>query len=217
MSSQIEINKKIISYLQNNAYRSDKIIKDFIDETKELGSVSKMQISPEQGKFLEIITSISNAKQCLEIGRFTGMSALCIARGLKKGKLYSVDNSNEFTLLAKKYWEKAEVSHKIESLVGEGIEIMQSFIDRKFSFDLIFIDADKANYNNYFELSLLLVPEGGIIILDNMLWSGKVADENIIDKQTSAIRNLNEKILKDSRIDFSLLPIADGLSIIQKK
>ncbi len=218
MSTQTEINKNLVQYLQKVGYRDDKIINDLAHETSKLGSVSQMQIAKEQGQFLEIITKISNANSCLEIGRFTGMSTLFIARGLsEKGKIITIDNSDEFLSLAKKYWDLDNVSAKIESIIGDGVEVMQSMIDRQHSFDLIFIDADKNNYPNYYELSLNLIPPNGIIIIDNMLWHGDVANENKNDSQTNTIRDLNLKIQKDNRVEFSLLPLSDGLSFIRKK
>ena len=218
MSNQTEINKNLVQYLQKVGYRDDKIINDLAHETTKLGSVSQMQIAKEQGQFLEIITKISNANSCLEIGRFTGMSTLFIARGLsEKGKIITIDNSDEFLSLAKKYWDLDNVSAKIESIIGDGVEVMQSMIDRQHSFDLIFIDADKNNYPNYYELSLNLIPSNGIIIIDNMLWHGDVANENNNDSQTNTIRDLNLKIQNDNRVEFSLLPLSDGLSFIRKK
>ena len=217
MSSQIEINERLVKYLQSVGYRDDKIINDLANETLKLGSVSQMQSAKEQGQFLEIITKISKAKSCLEIGRFTGMSTLFIARGLPKtGKIITIDNSDEFLPLAKKYWDLDNMSSKIESIIGNGVEVMESMIDRQHSFDLIFIDADKNNYPNYYELSLSLIPSNGIIIIDNMLWHGDVADKNKDDSQTNTIRDLNLRIQKDTRVEFSLLPLSDGLSFIGK-
>ena len=218
MSTQIEINKKLVSYLQTVGYRRDPIIDELVKETKELGNLAQMQIAPEQGQFLEIIVAISKAKKCLEIGRFTGLSTLCMARGLPDdGKIISIDNSDEFSSLANKFWKQADIQHKIESVIGQGVEVMQSYVDRQFSFDLIFIDADKNNYPHYYELSLELLPSNGIIMIDNMLWGGDVVDLSIKDTQTETIRSLNAKIQKDERVHFSLLPVSDGLSFIRKK
>ena len=218
MSTQIEINKNLIKYLEATGYRSNQIVDKLVDETLSLGGVAQMQIAPEQGQFLEIIVKISQAKNCLEIGRFTGLSSLCIARGLPlRGKLVAVDNSDEFLTMAEKYWEMAKVNSKIESIIGAGVEVMQSMIDRQHYFDFIFIDADKNNYPNYYELALQLLKSNGIIIIDNMLWGGDVADLSIKDTQTETIRSLNEKIQKDERVHFSLLPLSDGLSFIRKK
>ena len=218
MSTQLEINSDLIKYLQDVGYRKDSVVDELETETKELGKVAQMQIAKEQGQFLEIIVKISNAKSCLEVGRFTGLSTLFMARGLPTdGKIMTIDNSDEFLPLAKKYWDKAGVASKIESIIGSGAEVMQSLIDRQHSFDLIFIDADKKNYPNYYELSLRLLPSNGIIIIDNMLWHGDVADVSKNDSQTKKIRELSVKINQDERVEFSLLPLSDGLSFIRKK
>ena len=218
MSTQIEINKQLVKYIQTIGYRQDPIIDELVKETKALGNVAQMQIAPEQGQFLKIIITIAKSKKCLEIGRFTGLSTLCMAKGLPDdGKIITIDNSDEFLPLARKFWEKENILHKIESVIGNGVEIMQSYIDRQFSFDLIFIDADKNNYLHYYELSLELLPSNGIIIIDNMLWGGSVADPLNEDNQTKTIKLLNEKIHNDQRIEFSLLPLSDGLSFIRKK
>ena len=217
MSTQIEITQNIVNYLSKNGYRSDPIIDELVKETNELGSVAQMQIAPEQGQFLEMIVRLIGAKNCLEIGRFTGLSALCIAKGLTtSGNVVTIDNSSEFLAVAEKYWKKKGVENKIDSVIGEGVEVLQSLLDRQKHFDLIFIDADKNNYNNYYELSLKLISSNGLIIIDNMLWRGEVANPTIIDKSTVAIRTLNKKILEDTRVEFCLLPLADGLSFIRK-
>ena len=218
MSMQIEINSNIVKYLASNGYRSDPIIDELVKKTKELKGIAQMQIAPEQGQFFEIIVKLLGVKKCLEIGRFTGLSTLCLAKGLPDdGKIISIDSSDEFLSIAEKYWSKAGVLNKIESIIGQGTDVMQSYIDRQFYFDLIFIDADKNNYFNYYELSLKLLQTNGLMIIDNMLWSGDVADLNNKDKQTETIRSLNKKILIDNRVEFSLLPLADGLSFIRKK
>ena len=218
MSTQIEINSDLVKYLTSIGYRSDSIIDELVKKTKVLGDIAQMQIAPEQGQFLEIIVKLLKVTKCLEIGRFTGLSTLCMAKGLPyDGKIISIDNSEEFLPLAKTYWEKAGVQNKIESIIGEGVDVMQSYIDRQFFFELIFIDADKNNYSSYYELSLQLLQTNGLIIIDNMLWGGEVADSFNKEKQTNCIRSLNNKILKDHRVEFSLLPLADGISFIRKK
>ena len=218
MSTQITVDLNLVKYLEKVGYRYDPVIDQLVKETAALGSVAQMQIAPEQGQFLEMIAKISKSNKCLELGRFTGLSTLCIAKGLpKKGSITTIDNSNEFLPIAQKYWQIAGVSNKIDSIMGAGLEVMQSFIDRQYFFDLIFIDADKNNYPNYYELSLALLRSNGIIIIDNMLWHGDVADESKKDAQTNTIRDLNKKIQTDERIEFSLLPLSDGLSFIRKK
>ena len=218
MSTQLEINEDLIKYLQDQGYRKDVVVDELEKETKAFGKVAQMQIAKEQGQFLEIIVKISKSKSCLEIGRFTGLSTLYMARGLPSdGKIVTVDNSEEFLSLAKKYWDKDGLTSKIESIIGAGTEVMQSLIDRQHIFDLIFIDADKNNYLNYYELSLSLIPTNGVIIIDNMLWHGDVANNSKNDSQTKTIRDLNHKINSDERVEFSLLPLSDGLSFIRKK
>ena len=218
MSTQIEINSHLVNYLKKMGYRSNSIIDELVKATKALGDIAKMQISPEQGQFLEIMVKITKAKKCLEIGRFTGLSTMCMAKGLPEdGKIIAIDNSEEFLSLANKFWKKANVQNKIESVIGEGVDVMQSYIDRQFYFDLIFVDADKTNYPNYYELSLELLPPNGIMIIDNMLWGGDVADTFNNDTLTKTIRSLNTKIQQDERVEFSLLPLSDGLSFIRKK
>ena len=218
MSTQITVDQDLVKYLEKVGYRSDTVIDQLVKETAALGSVAQMQIAPEQGQFLEIIVKISQSNKCLELGRFTGLSTLCMAKGLpEKGSITTIDNSDEFLAIAQKYWQKAGVSNKIDSIIGVGVEVMQSFIDRQYFFDLIFIDADKDNYPNYYELSLPLLRPNGIVIIDNMLWHGDVADDTKTDKQTRTIRNLNQSIQSDERVDFCLLPLSDGLSFIRKK
>ena len=218
MSTQITVDKDLVKYLEKVGYRSDPVIDQLVKETAALGSVAQMQIAPEQGQFLEIIVKISQSNKCLEIGRFTGLSTLCMAKGLPEtGSITTIDNSDEFLPIAQKYWQMAGVSNKIVSIIGAGAEVMQSFIDRQHFFDLIFIDADKNNYPNYYELSLPLLRPNGIVIIDNMLWHGDVADDTKKDKETRTIRNLNQSIQSDERVDFSLLPLSDGLSFIRKK
>jgi len=218
MSTQITVDQDLVEYLEKFGYRSDPVIDQLVKETAALGSVAQMQIAPEQGQFLEIIVKISQSKKCLEIGRFTGLSTLCMAKGLpEQGVVTTIDNSDEFLPIAQKFWRMAGVFNKIDSIIGAGVEVMQSFIDRQHFFDLIFIDADKNNYPNYYELSLLLLRPNGIIIIDNMLWHGDVADDAKTDKETRTIRTLNQFIQSDERVNFSLLPLSDGLSFIIKK
>jgi len=218
MSKQIEINQNVVNYLSSKCCIVDEVTDELVKKTQALGNVARMQIASEQGKFIEILVKSINAKKCLEIGRFTGLSALCMAKGLPDdGKVLTIDNSTEFEEFAKKFWAKAGVQQKIESIIGEGVEVLQSLSDRQKFFDLVFIDADKNNYENYYELSLRLLSSNGLILIDNMLWGGDVADLSITDESTESIRSLNNKIFNDSRVECSLLPLADGLLFIRKK
>ena len=218
MSNQIIINKKLVDYLQKTCYRPNKIIDQLIQETQSLGNIAEMQIAPEQGQFLEMIVKISKASKCLEIGRFTGLSTLCLAKGLQEdGKVTTIDISDEFLDLSIKYCKLAHVDKKINSIIGSGVEVMQSMIDRQDFFDLVFIDADKNNYPHYYELSLQLLHQNGIILIDNMLWHGDVADENVKDDTTKIIRDLNLMVQQDQRVNFTLLPFSDGILFVAKK
>ena len=218
MSTQIEITKNLVKYLSQNGYRDDPIIEELIKETKETGKLYQMQIAPEQGQFLEIIAKLIKAKKCLEIGRFTGLSTLCLARGTSEdGTVFTVDNSEEFLKIAEKYWNKANVNKKIKSFIGTGINILNKLNLEKEYFDLIFIDADKKNYDDYYELSLNILKSNGLLIIDNVLWKGNVADKNNIDETTIIMRLLTKKIKEDNRVEFTLLPLADGVLFVRKK
>ena len=218
MSNQIIINEKLVNYLKKTGYRSDKITDQLIHETQLLGNIAQMQIAPEQGQFLEMIVKISKASKCLEIGRFTGLSTLYIAKGLPDdGKITTVDISDEFLDLSMKYWKLVELDKKIDSIIGSGVEVMQSMVDRQDYFDLVFIDADKNNYPHYYELALQLLPQNGIILIDNMLWHGDVANENVKDETTQTIRDLNLMVQQDQRVNYTLLPFSDGILFITKK
>ncbi len=218
MSNQITINKKLVDYLQKIGYRSDTITDQLIQETQLLGNIAQMQIAPEQGQFLEMIVKISKASKCLEIGRFTGLSTLYIAKGLPDdGKITTVDISDEFLDLSMKYWKLVELDKKIDSIIGSGVEVMQSMVDRQDYFDLVFIDADKNNYPHYYELALQLLPQNGIILIDNMLWHGDVVNENVKDETTQTIRDLNLMVQQDQRVNYTLLPFSDGILFITKK
>ena len=215
MSTQLEINENLIKYLQDVGYRKDAIVDELEKETKALGNVAQMQIAKEQGQFLEIIVKTSKAKSCLEIGRFTGLSTLYMARGLpSNGKIFTVDNSDEFLQLAQKYWEKDGLTSKIKSIIGSGTDVMQSLIDRQHSFDLIFIDADKNNYPNYYEKTKKLLKNGGLAVYDNMLWNGEVLNPK--DKETQAIIDTAKLINSNPKLEQLLLPVRDGVMIYRK-
>ena len=208
----------MVNYLKKTGYRSDKITDQLIHETQLLGNIAQMQIAPEQGQFLEMIVKISKASKCLEIGRFTGLSTLYIAKGLPDdGKITTVDISDEFLDLSMKYWKLVELDKKIDSIIGSGVEVMQSMVDRQDYFDLVFIDADKNNYPHYYELALQLLPQNGIILIDNMLWHGDVVNENVKDETTQTIRDLNLMVQQDQRVNYTLLPFSDGILFVIKK
>ncbi len=193
---------------------TDPILEELTAETAALGDFSGMQISPEQGSFLTILVAALNVQTAVEIGTFTGTSALCIARGLgQNGKLHCFDKSDEWTQIARNFWQKAGVADKIELHLGDARENLQ-ILEGK-TLDFAFIDADKGGYDAYFEAILPLLRPGGVVIFDNMLRNGRViAPENAEDQ---ALITLNAKLATDSRVESVLLPIADGLNLCRKK
>jgi predicted O-methyltransferase YrrM len=180
----------------------------------------EMQIAPEQGPLLAMLVQLLGAKNCLEVGTFTGYSSLWVASVLPpEGKLICCDVSEEYTALARKYWEKTGLAARIDLRLGPAIDTLATFLasGRAGSMDYAFIDADKVNYDAYYEACLKLLRPGGLIAIDNTLWDGKVADARINDPDTIAIRELNEKLHADTRVSLSFLPFADGLTLALKR
>jgi len=193
---------------------NDPLIDELTDATRTLGGFAGMQIAPEQVTFLSLLVSALGVKRAIEIGTFTGTSAISIARGLPEdGKLLCLDRSDEWTQIARRFWVKAGVDHKIELRIGDGKELLAQLGDE--SFDFAFIDADKGGYDAYYEAILPRLRPGGVILFDNMLRDGRVADPQ--NEEDHALRNLNLKLAADSRVQAMLLPIADGLNMARKK
>jgi predicted O-methyltransferase YrrM len=179
-----------------------------------------MQVAPEQGQLLKLLIQLTAARRVLEIGVFTGYSSLCMAEAMPPGgKLVACDHNEEWTTIARRYWREAGVLDRIDLQLGPALETLQKLNDggETGSFDLIFIDADKTNYRNYFEQSLQLVRAGGLIVVDNVLWGGSVVSDDDQSPDTVAIREFNRNLHEDSRIDLSLVPIGDGLSLARKR
>lgn len=182
--------------------------------------MGQMQIAPEQGQFMALLVQLIGAKKTLEIGVFTGYSSLAVALALPDdGKIIACDISEEYTSMARHYWQLAGVADKIDLRIAPALETLDDLINQgeSGSFDFAFIDADKSNYDNYYERALKLVRKGGLIAIDNVLWSGRVADPEIQDNRTQKIRDFNQKLHADSRVNLSLVPIADGLTLAMKK
>ena len=184
---------------------------------KNFGNAATMQISPDQGAFLQFIIKSSNIQNCLEIGTFTGYSALTMALALpENGSIISLDIDKKNTDIAKKYWSKHSVGKKIDFILAPALKTMDEFVNLDKTFDLIFIDADKKNYKNYFLKSLELTEKDGIIIIDNTLWKGKVADKSANDDKTNSIKEFNTFIRDFKGTENMILPIADGMTICRK-
>ena len=214
IENSAELQKYIFTYGVNE-HPLQKEIREYTE--KNLGDSAIMQISPDQGALLQFVIKSSNIQNCLEIGTFTGYSALTMALALpENGSIVSLDIDKVNTDIAKKYWSKHSVGKKIDFILAPALETMEEFINQDKMFDLIFIDADKKNYKNYFLKSLELLEKDGIIIIDNTLWKGKVFDLNITDDQTNSIREFNSFVRDFKGIDSMILPIADGMTICRK-
>jgi len=189
------------------------------EETRELPN-GTMQISVEQGLFMELLIQLMGAKKVLEVGVFTGYSALTVATALPEdGKLIACDVSEEWTSIGRKYWEEAGVAHKIDLRIAPAVDTLDALLaeGQAGTFDFAFIDADKPNYDAYYERILQLLRPNGLIAIDNTLWYGKVADEAVQDESTVALRTLNAKLCADPRVTLSVLPIGDGLTLALKR
>lgn len=215
----LNLTDTIYTYLLEHSLRESTLLRQLREETATL-EMARMQISPEQGQFLNLLVKLLGARQAIEIGVFTGYSALCMADALPgDGRLVACDINREWTDIARRYWKEADVHQKIELLLAPADKTLQKLIDNgnANSFDFAFIDADKGNYFKYYELCLKLIRRGGVIAIDNTLWGGDVADPAVTDEDTVAIRELNDALHSDSRVDISLLPIGDGLTLALKR
>lgn len=213
------LNSQLYEYLLSVSLREPEILRQLREETSKL-PMAKMQIAPEQGQFMALLVQLLGAKKTLEVGVFTGYSSLVVALALPpEGKVIACDLDERYTNIARRYWEQAGVANKINLRLAPALETLEMLIKlgEAGTFDFAFIDADKNNYENYYERILELVRPGGLIAIDNVLWSGQVADPEIQDKRTEAIRSLNQKLHQDERITLSLVPIADGLTLALKR
>ena len=217
-NTTIQIDDKIYKYLLSVSLKEHKALKKLREVTLSMPG-SRMQIAPDQGQFMGMIVKMIGAKKLLEIGTYTGYSSMVCAMAMKSGQIITLDNDPIATEVAKRFWKEGEVDHLIDLRLGQALDSLNQLIEEKHSssFDFIFIDADKANYQNYYELCLKLLTPNGIIIFDNVLWSGAVADMDDKSKNTIALRDLNEILFNDQRIDLSMIPVGDGLTIVRKK
>jgi predicted O-methyltransferase YrrM len=200
--------------------RETELLKQLRQETMQLGGIARMQISPEQGQFMALLVELMGARRMLEVGTFTGYSSLVCAMALPPdGEIIACDMSKEWTDIAQRYWQEGGVSDKIQLKLGPAAETLQQLLQngQANTFDLMFIDADKTGYDTYYELGLKLVRPGGLILIDNVLWHGSVADSSDQDEDTVAIRALNKKLHTDNRVTLSLLPVGDGLTLARRR
>ena len=215
----IGLSDRLHAYLINETLKETALLRRLREETAALPDAN-MQISPEQGQFMRLLVELLGARRAIEIGTFTGYSALCVAAALRDdGRLIACDTNETWTALARAYWREAGVDHKIELRLAPALDTLEQLLadGAAESFDFAFIDADKPNYDRYYESCLRLLRGGGLIAVDNALWSGKVADAAVDDENTRSIRALNAKVREDERVTSSLVPIGDGLLLARKR
>ena len=213
------LDDRLYNYLLSVSLRQPDILRRLREETAN-HPYAMMQIAPEQGQFMALLVQVLGAKKTLEVGVFTGYSTLSVALALPPdGKIIACDISEEYTAIARRYWQEAGVANKIDLKIAPALDTLDRLLasGEAETFDFAFIDADKESYQEYYERSLQLVRPGGLIAIDNVLWSGRVADPEVVDKSTQAIRAVNEKLLHDERVSISLVPIADGLTLAFKR
>ena len=217
MGSNLVITKEIENYINNHSLELTTVQKEIISYNNSLGDIKRMQISISQCHFLHLIVKISNTKKILEIGTFTGLSGLTMSLSLPSdGKLITLDKNTERNKIACNFFKKAKQESKIKTIIGPALESLSSLKKKEKKFDLVFIDADKENYKNYYNQSLDLIEKNGLIIVDNVLWHGEVVDVKKQDKLTTIIREFNSYINKDKRTENIIIPVGDGLAVCRK-
>ncbi len=204
-------------YIVAHGTPPDAIQRALIEETGELGGISIMQVAPEQGAFLTLITRLIGARRAIEVGTFTGYSSLCIARGLPEdGELLCCDVSEEWTAIGRRHWEKAGVGDRIRLEIAPAADTLRA-LPADPVYDLAFIDADKGGYRTYYEEILPRLRPGGLVLVDNVLWAGSVVDESNQNDDTVAIRAFNDHVAADDRVDCAMIPLSDGLTLLRKR
>jgi len=215
----ITLTDSLYEYMNEVSLREPPLLLALREETAAMTRRS-MQISPEQGQFMALVARLIGARRCLEVGVFTGYSSLATALALPDdGSIVACDVSEEWTSVARRYWQQAGVTHKVELHIAPATDTLDALLaqGQAGTFDFAFIDADKTNYLAYYERTLALLRTGGLVLVDNTLWSGKVADPEVADADTVALRHFNEVLHRDERVDLSLLPIGDGLTLARKR
>jgi predicted O-methyltransferase YrrM len=212
MGKNLEITEKLEKYINNFSLKLNPIQQEIIDYNNTLGDVKRMQVATSQCHFFHLIIKTSKIKNVLEIGTFTGLSALSIALALPDdGKLVALDKDEETNKVALDFFKKANLNNKIQTIVKPALDSLDELKNSKF--DMVFIDADKMNYKEYYEKSLSLLYKGGLIIVDNVLWHGEVADEDNLDKFTVNIRDFNTYVANDKRVEQIIVPLGDGMTV----
>ena len=215
MGANLDITEKLQNYINDFGLKLNPVQEEIIEYNKTLGATKRMQVDPSQCYFLHLIIKVSNIKNVLEIGTFTGLSALSISLALPDdGKLIAIDKNEETNKIALNFFKKAHQDHKIQTIVKPALETLPALNNKKF--DMVFIDADKMNYKEYYEKSLNLINKGGLIIIDNVLWHGEVVDEKNNDKFTIKIKEFNKYVSEDERVEQIIIPLGDGMTVCGK-
>jgi len=215
----LNLTDELYDYMLSVSVSESDILSRLREETAKDDLTELMQITPDQGKFMAFIVSLIGSKRTIEVGVSTGYSSLITALALPDdGLVVACDVNRDYTSIAERYWKEAGVDNKIDLRIAPAVETLKKLIDDGYSatFDFAFIDADKTNYDNYYEYSLQLLRKGGVIVLDNVFWGGAVIDKSAIDDDTNAIRAINEKVYQDKRVNMTMLPVADGLTLAMK-
>ena len=215
----IVLTDSLYEYMNDVSLREPPLLLALREETAEL-TQRAMQISPEQGQFMALLARLIGARRCLEVGVFTGYSSLATALALPDdGRIVACDVSEEWTAIARRYWKRAGVDHKVDLRLAPASETLDALIAEGHggTYDFAFVDADKTSYLDYYERALVLLRSGGLMLIDNTLWSGRVADPEVADADTVALRHFNEVLHRDERVDLSLLPMGDGLTLARKR
>ena len=217
MGSNLAITKEIENYISNHSLELTTVQKEIISYNNSLGDIKRMQISISQCHFLHLIIKIANIKKILEIGTFTGLSGLTMSLSLPgDGELITLDKNEERNKIALSFFKKAKQEKKIKAIIGSALESINNLKKKQQKFDLVFIDADKENYKNYYNQSLDLIEKNGLIIVDNVLWHGEVVDTKKQDKLTTVIREFNTYVNRDKRTENLIIPVGDGLTVCRK-
>ena len=217
MGSNLVITKDIENYINNHSLELTAVQNEIISYNNSLGDIKRMQISISQCHFLHLIIKISNIKNILEIGTFTGLSALSMSLALPSdGELITLDKNEERNKIASSFFKKAKQENKVKIIIGPALESINNLENKEQKFDLVFIDADKENYKNYYNQSLDLIEKNGLIIVDNVLWHGEVVDTKKQDKLTTVIREFNTYVNRDKRTENLIIPVGDGLTVCRK-
>ena len=212
MGSDLNITKQLQDYILKHGLKLHPVQKEIINYNLKLGDVKRMQISISQCQFLHLIIKVSKIRKVLEIGTFTGLSTLSMALALPDdGEIIALDKDEKTNKVAIEFFKRSQQDHKIKTIIKPALETLIKIRNEKF--DLVFIDADKMNYKKYYQISLGLLNKGGLIIIDNVLWHGEVIDNNINDKYTKKIRELNDFISKDKRVEKVIIPFGDGMTV----